>query len=85
LKAKLGLMESQAFITTSSAVQAEIYEPEGESNFGIHYSDVNSTSDSLSKIRLFKSLFKGRDDVYAKRWENKNKGTSGYFPGRRKE
>jgi hypothetical protein len=26
------------------------------------------------------SLFKGRSDVYAKRWENKNKGTSGYSP-----
>ena len=41
---------------------------------------MESTSDSLSKIRLFMSLFKGRDDVYAKRWENKNKGTSGYSP-----
>jgi phosphatidylserine/phosphatidylglycerophosphate/cardiolipin synthase-like enzyme len=26
------------------------------------------------------SLFKGRDDVYARRWENKKKGTSGYSP-----
>ena len=26
------------------------------------------------------SLFKGRDDVYAKRWENQKKGTSGYSP-----
>jgi hypothetical protein len=26
------------------------------------------------------SLFKGRDDVYAKRWENKNKGKFGYSP-----
>jgi hypothetical protein len=26
------------------------------------------------------SLFKGRNDVYAKRWENKKKGTSGYSP-----
>ena len=26
------------------------------------------------------SLFKGRSDVYAQRWENKNKGTSGYSP-----
>lgn len=31
------------------------------------------------KIRLFMSLFKGRDDVYAKRWENKA-GKSGYSP-----
>ena len=26
------------------------------------------------------SLFKGRDDVYAKKWENKKKATSGYAP-----
>jgi len=43
-------------------------------------SAVNSQSDSADKIRLFMSLFKGRDDVYARRWENKNKGTSGYSP-----
>jgi len=26
------------------------------------------------------SLFMGRDDVYAKRWENRKKGSSGYSP-----
>lgn len=34
---------------------------------------ANNTSDSTSKIKLFLSLFKGRDDVYAKRWENQKK------------
>jgi hypothetical protein len=38
-----------------------------------------SQIDPLEKIRLFMSLFKGRDDVYARRWEN-NKGSSGYTP-----
>ncbi|MCR3923218.1 MAG: DEAD/DEAH box helicase family protein, partial [Firmicutes bacterium] len=32
------------------------------------------------KIKLFMSLFKGREDVYAKRWENHKKGTTGYSP-----
>lgn len=36
------------------------------------------------KIKLFKSLFAGRDDVYAKRWQNK-KGESGYSPVCRNE
>lgn len=31
------------------------------------------------KIKLFRDLFAGRDDVYAKRWENK-KGEKGYVP-----
>jgi len=33
---------------------------------------------SLSQIQLFKSLFKGREDVFAVRWEKGNK--SGYMP-----
>ncbi len=32
------------------------------------------------KIKLFMSLFRGREDVYAKRWENRKKGTAGYSP-----
>ena len=35
---------------------------------------------SISKIQveLFQSLFKGREDIYAKRWERKDQ--SGYMP-----
>lgn len=32
------------------------------------------------KIRLFRSLFKGREDVYALRWHNVKTGKSGYSP-----
>ncbi len=41
---------------------------------------VNNNSDTGGKIGFFLSLFKGRDDVYARRWENRKKGTSGYSP-----
>ena len=41
---------------------------------------INNFSAPEEKIKLFMSLFKGRDEVYAKRWENKKKGTSGYSP-----
>lgn len=36
------------------------------------------------KIKIFMMLFRGRDDVYAKRWENK-KGDTGYSPACRNE
>jgi hypothetical protein len=36
-------------------------------------------ANSSDKIRLFMSFFKGRDDVYAKRWQNKD-GRCGYTP-----
>ena len=42
--------------------------------------NISNRSESADKIRLFLSFFKGRDDVYAKRWDSKNKGTSGYSP-----
>jgi hypothetical protein len=32
------------------------------------------------KIRLFRSLFRGREDVYARRFESRKTGRSGYAP-----
>ncbi|WP_348982951.1 hypothetical protein [Desulfosporosinus sp. FKA] len=40
---------------------------------------VTNSSFPQEKINLFLSLFRGRDDVYAKRWQNKE-GKSGYSP-----
>ena len=40
---------------------------------------VHSKSSSKEKIALFRKLFRGRDDVYPKLWENR-KGDSGYTP-----
>ncbi|MBN1522592.1 MAG: DEAD/DEAH box helicase, partial [Candidatus Aureabacteria bacterium] len=40
---------------------------------------VNNQSGNQDKIALFSSLFRGRNDVYAKRWQNKA-GRSGYSP-----
>ncbi|MHB8907777.1 MAG: TOTE conflict system archaeo-eukaryotic primase domain-containing protein [Syntrophales bacterium] len=40
--------------------------------------------DPVEKIRLFMSLFKGREDVYAKRWQNRE-GRAGYAPVCRNE
>ena len=39
----------------------------------------NKQSSPTEKIDLFMSLFKGRQDIYATRWENKKKGPSGYL------
>ncbi|MBS3779385.1 MAG: restriction endonuclease subunit R, partial [Desulfovermiculus sp.] len=40
---------------------------------------VHSKSSSKEKIALFRKLFRGREDVYPKLWENQN-GNSGYTP-----
>ena|GEM_PF-216364 len=41
---------------------------------------VHNGSTPSAKIELFMSLFTGRDDVFAKRWENAKKGIDGYAP-----
>lgn len=80
LKAQLGLPESEPIPKTASVKNTERKISDDESAQKNFFSGVDCTSDSLSKIRLFMSLFKGREDVYAKRWENKNNGKSGYAP-----
>jgi len=45
---------------------------------------ISFLADPAAKIRLFMSLFKGREDVYAKRWQNRQ-GRAGYTPVCRNE
>ena len=45
---------------------------------------VNSDSPAEAKINLFRSLFRGREDVFPVRWESKQ-GRSGYSPACRHE
>jgi hypothetical protein len=40
---------------------------------------TNSKSSPEEKVKLFRSLFRGREDVYAVRWEGRN-GKTGYSP-----
>lgn len=51
----------------------QVHQPEADS------SPVNQQSSVNEKISLFRSLFRGREDVYPKRWESKN-NNSGYSP-----
>ena len=41
---------------------------------------TNKNSGPAEKVKLYMALFRGRNDVYAKRWENSKKGTAGYSP-----
>ena len=80
LKEQLGLADtddSQNSIPTSKTEKSSL---QTETSENISESIIASTSDSAEKIRLFMTLFKCRADVYAKRWENRRKGISGYSP-----
>jgi len=41
---------------------------------------IDQTSSPQAKIALFRSLFRGRDDVYPRRFESRKTGRSGYAP-----
>jgi hypothetical protein len=41
---------------------------------------VTHSSAPEEKVRLFRALFRGRDDVYALRWDNSRTGKSGWGP-----
>ena len=45
-----------------------------------HVSSVNKYSSSKEKIDLFRSLFCGREDVFARRWNSVTSGKSSYRP-----
>ena len=51
-----------------------------ERSRSIEAAPVTNASSPAEKIALFRSLFRGRDDVFPKRWENTKTGKAGYAP-----
>ncbi|HEX5864508.1 MAG TPA: hypothetical protein VF014_09700 [Casimicrobiaceae bacterium] len=48
-------------------------------------SRTTTASPATEKIALFRSLFRGRDDVFPRRWQNLKTGKAGYAPACRNE
>lgn len=81
LKARLGITNPYRpkNDATKPSIQKTIPEDD-KSTDNAAFLKVTNKSDSISKIQLFMSFFKGRDDVYAKQWKSQKKATSGYSP-----
>ena len=45
-----------------------------------HLREIGNEPPRLEKVHLFRSLFRGREDVYARLWQSKQTGKSGYSP-----
>jgi superfamily II DNA or RNA helicase len=80
LKNQLGVPTTGASKNYVTQITAEKIIPDDEPTEGASLLNVNNTSGTISKIKLFMSLFKGRDDVYAKKWESKKLSKSGFSP-----
>ena len=70
LKAELALLKGEDGLSMSEKLPTPT----------VPTSSVNKYSSSEEKINLFRSLFKGREDVFARRWYSKNSDKSGYQP-----
>ena len=90
LKAKIELLEAESVRPESPAnspvdknqklfKQSSLFQDNPEQDRCNVNLTVTKYSTNKEKTALFMSLFKGRKDVYAKRWQNK-KGLSGYSP-----
>ena len=70
--------------TERDALKARLAELEaqdqGAPNDSPNCEQVTERSPAREKVALFRSLFRGRDDVYPKRWENTRTRKSGYAP-----
>ncbi|MBI3648620.1 MAG: DEAD/DEAH box helicase family protein [Actinobacteria bacterium] len=54
--------------------------PDQEPGADVRLASVGQASSQQAKVALFRSLFAGREDVYALRWENERTGKAGWGP-----
>ena len=73
LRRKLGSSELVQSVVTESFKTEVMHEP--AAGAGVH---MRSTPEE--KICLFRSLFRGREDVFARRWYSMQKEKGGYAP-----
>jgi hypothetical protein len=72
LKERLGLAESVESLPGPETIPQQLSRAEA-------FCHLHANSDPSDKIRFFMSLFNGRDDVYARRWESSH-SRPGYAP-----
>ncbi|MDE0387545.1 MAG: DEAD/DEAH box helicase family protein [Rhodospirillales bacterium] len=79
IRDRLARLESERDALKARLVELELPEPVAR-NGSLAGGPVTERSPAREKVALFRSLFRGRDDVYPKRWENDRTGKSGYAP-----
>jgi len=77
---KRKLEEAQAALEKQTADTTTTHELFSENTSQASLIEIGNHSPPEIKIALFRSLFKGRDDIYAKRFESRKSGKSGYQP-----
>ena len=69
LKAQLGIVDAWIPVDEISVDESNTEMIGQQAAVNVLPPNISKNADEGEKIRLFMSLFKGRDDIYAKRWE----------------
>ena len=74
-------LEHRRALVSSFKEQLEAIEPRADEPMRVDEGATSATTLSRQeKVRLFRSLFRGREDVFAHRWESRRTGKAGYSP-----
>ena len=79
IRDRLARLEAERGALKARLAELEARDPHPP-NASSEYKPVTERSPAREKVALFRSLFRGRDDVYPKRWKNARTGKSGYAP-----
>jgi hypothetical protein len=80
IRERLAQLESEKAELEVSLDRLLTAQQAGDSPPPVRDAPVTNVSSPAAKISLFRSLFRGRDDVFPKRWENPKIGKAGYAP-----
>jgi hypothetical protein len=86
LKRRLGVLDDERKRIVDRIAELEMLRDESiPAPMRSRSATLSMTAPTAAKIALFRSLFRGRDDVFPRRWENAKKGKTGYSPVCRNE
>jgi hypothetical protein len=75
-------LEHRRALVSSFKEQLAAIEPRADRPTALDEGATSTTAtlSSEEKVRMFRSLFRGREDVFARRWESSRTGKAGYSP-----
>ena len=79
IRSRLAALRAEQTAIEARLVELDTARSNGQSS-PLDEAPVAASSSPAEKIALFRSLFRGRENVFPKRWSNARSGRSGYAP-----
>jgi hypothetical protein len=78
--AELDLERERVLAALDRLKQSDALKPDEPNKSSAAHVPSASTMSNADKVALFRSRFRGREDIFPRRWENAKTGKSGYSP-----